>query len=212
MKSKTVSLLIIAIVIVFVCMCFAIAFAVGRKEKTENGYIVSSGNSTSGVAKIADDKLGYIHVEWDIQEKESTSESKTYVAFVTATFTPGKAAIKSGENYGKWKCKSGYLHVTPTYNNFSTDIKFIYATPLYIEDETITFNSQKSAENTKKYQWSFLYDGKSDDIFVLPATYEFSVDKNIDITKLSLKLDLKMSLCRGFSNRALANSFDTANL
>lgn len=212
MKSKNFSLLIIATVIVFVCTCFAIAFTIGRKEKTVNGYVVSSGTSTSGVARISDDKLGFIHVEWDIREKESTDEFKTYTATITTTFVPGKAAIKAGENYEKWKCKSGYLHVAPFHNDSNSDINLISATPLYIKDKSITFNSQKSAENAKTYQWSFLYDGKSDNIFVLPAVYEFSVNKYVDISELSLKIDLKMAVCRGFSNRALANSFNTAIL
>ena len=210
MKGKTISLLIIAIVFVFVCTCFAVAFAIGRKEKVESAYVVSSGDQTAGVATTINDKLGFVNVEWIIQEKDTTENETTYTATVTATFTPGKAAIKAGGNYGKWKCKSGYLHVTPVCNNAS--INFVAASPLSLDNDAMIFSSQKGADNPKTYQWSFKYNEKSDEIYVLPVTYKFSIDRNIDVSEISLRIDLKMAVTRGFSNRAFVNSFYTSNL
>ena len=64
----------------------------------------------------------------------------------------------------------------------------------------------------KEYQWSFRFNERSDEIFVLPAKYEFCVANGADISALSFRFDLKMAVCRGFSNRAIATSFNTANI
>lgn len=210
MKSRNLSFVIIAMVAVFVCTCFAVAFAIGRKEKVASGKMIASGSSTSGVAKIIDEDFGYINVEWDLQEKEKTAEFSTYILTATAIFTPGKAAVKAGERYGKWKCKSGYMHIAPVCD--TTDIKFVNATPLALEKDNLVFNAQKGGENEKKYQWLFRFNERNDEIFVLPAKYEFYVTNGADISALSFQFDLKMAVCRGFSNRAIATSFNTANI
>lgn len=210
MKSRNLSFVIIAMVAVFVCTCFAVAFAIGRKEKVASGKMIASGSSTSGVAKIIDEDFGYINVEWDLQEKEKTAEFSTYILTATAIFTPGKAAVKAGERYGKWKCKSGYMHIAPVCD--TTDIKFVNATPLALEKDNLVFNAQKGGENEKKYQWSFRFNERNDEIFVLPAKYEFCVTNGADISALSFQFDLKMAVCRGFYNRAIATSFNTANI
>ena len=197
-------------VVVFVCTCFAVAFAVGRKEKVASGKMIASGTSTSGVAKIIDDDFGYVNIEWDLQEKEKNAEFSTYILTATAIFTPGKAAVKAGERYGKWKCKSGYMHIAPVCD--TTDIKFVNATPLALEKDNLVSNAQKGGENEKEYQWSFRFNEKNDEIFVLPAKYEFCVTNGADISALSFQFDLKMVVCRGFSNRAIATSFNTANI
>lgn len=211
MKTKGIVLLIIAVAIVFVATCFAIAFAIGRKVDVVNGSITASGDNLSGVARINDDDLGFVNIEWILQEKETSAETTTYVARITAIFTPGKAAIKAGENYGKWGCKSGYLHVLPACVN-NDKITFVSATPIDIDDETMTFSSQKGANNPNTYQWSFIYNEKSNETFVLPVVYEFSANKSVDVTELSLKIGVSMSVCRGFTNRAITNSIDTANI
>lgn len=210
MKSHNLSFVIIAMVVVFVCTCFAVAFAVGRKEKVASGKMIASGTSTSGVAKIIDDDFGYINIEWDLQEKEKNAEFSTYILTATAIFTPGKAAVKAGERYGKWKCKSGYMHIAPVCD--TTDIKFVNATPLALGKDNLVSNAQKGGENEKEYQWSFRFNERNDEIFVLPAKYEFCVTNGADISALSFQFDLKMAVCRGFSNRAIATSFNTANI
>ena len=210
MKSRNLSFVIIAMVSVFVLTCFAVAFAVGRKEKVASGKMVASGTSTSGVAKIIDKDFGYINVEWDLQEKEKTAEFSTYILTATAIFTPSKAAVKAGETYGKWKCKSGYMHVAPVCD--TADIKFVNATPILLEKDNLVFNAQKGGENEKEYQWSFRFNERSDEIFVLPAKYEFCVANGTDISALSFWFDLKMAMCRGFSNRAITTSFNTTNI
>lgn len=210
MKSRNLSFVIIAMVAVFVLTCFAMAFVVGRKEKVASGKMVASGTSTSGVVKIIDEDFGYINIEWDLQEKEKTAEFSTYILTATAIFTPGKAAVKAGETYGKWKCKSGYMHVASVCD--TADIKFVNATPLALEKENLFFNAQKGGKNKKEYQWSFRFNERSDEIFVLPAKYEFCVANGADISALSFWFDLKMAVCRGFSNRAIAKSFNTANI
>lgn len=210
MKSRNLSFVIIAMVAVFVCTCFAVAFAVGRKEKVASGKMIAGGTSTSGVAKIIDEDFGYINVDWDLQEKEKTAEFSTYILTATAIFIPGKAAVKAGETYGKWKCKSGYMHVAPVCD--TADIKFVNATPLALKNDNLVFNAQKDSENEKEYQWSFRFNERNDEIFVLSAKYEFCVANGADISALSFQFDLKMAVCRGFSNRAIATSFNSANI
>ena len=143
MKTKGIVLLIIAVAIVFVATCFAVAFAIGRKVDVVNGSITANGDNLSGVARINDDDLGFINIEWILQEKETSAETTTYVARITAIFTPGKAAIKAGENYGKWGCKSGYLHVLPACVN-NDKITFVSATPIDNDDVQLTKRRKQS--------------------------------------------------------------------
>lgn len=88
----------------------------------------------------------------------------------------------------------------------------IIAIAIVIDDETMAFSSQKGANNPSTYQWSFIYNEKSNETFVLPVVYEFSANKSVDVTELPLKIGVNMSVCRGFTNRAITNSIDTANI